>query len=142
MFMGTPAMSKTSQAQDQIQSGKIATPNAPPLELVVTRPQGLYLLPNKKKQRRKIWFVVLGLSVVVVAGLLLARRQLNSQRNAIFETAKIERGPIQAFITATGNLNPVVNVQVGSQVSGNIKAPLCGFQHKGPEGPTCCPNRS
>jgi HlyD family secretion protein len=98
------------------------------LELVVTRPQGLYLLPNKEKQRRKIWFVVLGLSVVVVAGLLLARRQLNSQRNASFEAAKI--GPIQAFITATGNLNPVVNVQVGSQVSGNIKALYADFNTK------------
>jgi HlyD family secretion protein len=123
-------MSKPGQAQDQIQSGRIANPNTPPLELVVTRPQELYLLPNKKKQRRKIWFVVLGLSVVIVAGLLLVRRQLNSQRNASFETAKIERGPIQAFITATGNLNPVVNVQVGSQVSGNIKALYADFNTK------------
>jgi hypothetical protein len=122
-------MSKTSPAQDQIQPGRIAAPSTPPLELVVTRPE-LYLLPNKKKQRRKIWFVVLGLSVVIGAGLLLVRRQLNSQRNASFETAKIERGPIQAFITATGNLNPVVNVQVGSQVSGNIKTLYADFNTK------------
>ena len=100
------------------------------MELVVTRPQELYLLPNKTKQRRKIWLVVLGLSVVIVAGLLLVRRHLNSQRNASFETAKVERGPIQAFITATGNLNPVVNVQVGSQVSGNIKALYADFNTK------------
>jgi HlyD family secretion protein len=123
-------MSKTSQAQDQIQSGRIATPNNRPLELVVTRPQELYLVPNKKRQRRKIWLVLLGLSVVIVAGLLLVRRHLNSQRNASFETAKVERGPIQAFITATGNLNPVVNVQVGSQVSGNIKALYADFNTK------------
>ena len=123
-------MSKTSQTQDQIQPSRIATPNTPPLELVVTRPQELYLLSNKKKQRRRIWFVVLGLSVVIVAGLLLVRRQLNPQRNASFETAKIERGPIQAFITATGNLNPVVNVQVGSQVSGNIKTLYADFNTK------------
>jgi HlyD family secretion protein len=72
----------------------------------------------------------LGLSAVIVAGLILVRRQLHSQRNASFETARIERGPLQAFITATGNLNPVVNVQVGSQVSGNIKAPYADFNTK------------
>src|SRR6266498_1184043 len=31
-----------------------------------------------------------------------------------------QRGPITQAVTATGTLNPVVNVQVGSQVSGNI----------------------
>lgn len=123
-------MSKSRQAQDQSQSGRIATPNTPPLESIVTRPQVLCPFPNKRKQHRKIWFVVLGLSVVIVAGLLMVRRQLNSERSASFETAKIERGPLQAFITATGNLNPVVNVQVGSQVSGNIKALYADFNTK------------
>lgn len=123
-------MSEIRQAQNQVQSGGLATPNTPPANLVVTRPQELSLLHYKKKQRRRIWFVVLPLGVVIVVGLLLVRRQLNSQRNSSFETAKIERGPIQAFITATGNLNPVVNVQVGSQVSGNIKALYADFNTK------------
>lgn len=32
-----------------------------------------------------------------------------------------DKGPITQAVTATGTLNPVVNVQVGSQVSGNIQ---------------------
>jgi HlyD family secretion protein len=40
------------------------------------------------------------------------------------------RGPIQASVTATGTLNAVVNVQVGSQVSGNIKALYADFNTK------------
>jgi HlyD family secretion protein len=60
----------------------------------------------------------------------LFRGHVNSQKALRFETATIERGPIQAFITATGNLNPVVNVQVGSQVSGNIKALYADFNTK------------
>jgi HlyD family secretion protein len=44
-------------------------------------------------------------------------------QNAIgYETVPVERGPIQARVTATGNLNAVVDVLVSSQVSGNIKA--------------------
>src|ERR1700687_1877973 len=36
--------------------------------------------------------------------------------------AAVERGLIQSSVTATRTLNAVVDVQVGSQVSGNIKA--------------------
>ncbi len=38
-----------------------------------------------------------------------------------FQTAAVTKGPITQAVTATGTLNPVVNVQVGSQVSGNIQ---------------------
>ena len=38
-----------------------------------------------------------------------------------FRLAKVERGPLTAAVSATGNLNAVITVQVGSQVSGQIK---------------------
>ena len=37
-----------------------------------------------------------------------------------YRTAKVERGPLQAVVVATGTLNAVTTVQVGSQVSGQI----------------------
>src|SRR5467141_1674805 len=46
---------------------------------------------------------------------------------AQFQTATITRGPITQAVTATGTLNPVVNVQVGSQVSGNIAKLFADF---------------
>ena len=36
------------------------------------------------------------------------------------QSATVTRGPITQAVTATGTLNPVVNVQAGGQVSGNI----------------------
>jgi HlyD family secretion protein len=39
----------------------------------------------------------------------------------VYRVARIERGSIVATVSATGTLNPVVSVQVGSQVSGQIK---------------------
>src|SRR5919205_1012028 len=44
-----------------------------------------------------------------------------------YRTARVERGPLTATISATGNLNAVTTVQVGSQVSGQIKELLVDF---------------
>jgi HlyD family secretion protein len=62
--------------------------------------------------------LILG-AVLVVAGAFLLSRCRNSAGSE-FQTTKVTRGPITQAVTATGTLNPVVNVQVGSQVSGNI----------------------
>ena len=38
-----------------------------------------------------------------------------------YRMVRVERGPLTAAVSATGNLNAVITVQVGSQVSGQIK---------------------
>jgi HlyD family secretion protein len=61
--------------------------------------------------------------LVLVTGLFVIAfvvRQCRNGAAANYQTATITRGPITQAVTATGTLNPVVNVQVGSQVSGNI----------------------
>lgn len=47
-----------------------------------------------------------------------------------YQTAPVERGSILSSISATGNANAVVTVQVGSQVSGNVKALYADFNSK------------
>ncbi|HEU5193633.1 MAG TPA: efflux RND transporter periplasmic adaptor subunit, partial [Methylomirabilota bacterium] len=44
-----------------------------------------------------------------------------------YRTVKIERGPLTAAVSSTGNLNAVTTVQVGSQVSGQIKELFADF---------------
>lgn len=44
-----------------------------------------------------------------------------------YRLAKVERGPLTAAVSATGNLNAVITVQVGSQVSGQIKDLMADF---------------
>ncbi len=39
-----------------------------------------------------------------------------------YRTQPVERGSVVSMVTATGTINPVVSVQVGSQVSGMIKS--------------------
>ncbi len=66
-----------------------------------------------------IWLMIL-VAVVVVAGagvwhILRARADAPD-----YQTVPIARGDLTNLVTATGTLNPVVNVTVGSQVSGII----------------------
>jgi HlyD family secretion protein len=44
-----------------------------------------------------------------------------------YKSALVDRGPITAIVTATGTVNPVVSVQVGSQVSGKISRLFADF---------------
>lgn len=44
-----------------------------------------------------------------------------------FSTTKVARGDVTQAVTATGTLNPVLNVQVGSQISGNIQKLYADF---------------
>ena len=45
----------------------------------------------------------------------------------VFRTAKVDKGNLVASVSASGTLNAVVSVQVGSQVSGQIKEVLVDF---------------
>ena len=47
--------------------------------------------------------------------------QSNSKSETQYQTAVVSRGALIQTVTATGQLNPVVNVQVGSQISGRIQ---------------------
>src|SRR2546430_7348652 len=61
--------------------------------------------------------------VALIIALLIVAFVVHQCRNAggaNYQHAIVTRGAITQAVTATGTLNPVVNVQVGSQVSGNI----------------------
>jgi HlyD family secretion protein len=69
-------------------------------------------------------FIALGI-VLLLAALFLRWCKASGEQS--FQTATVTRGPITQAVTATGTLNPVVNVQVGSQVSGNIQKLFVDF---------------
>src|SRR5215472_4277190 len=68
--------------------------------------------------------------LVVIGGLLLIAFVVHNLRRsgaATYQTATVTHDSITQAVTATGMLNPVVNVQVGSQVSGNISKLFVDF---------------
>ena len=73
------------------------------------------------------WLLAASVVVVLAIGATLYFR---GPAQPAYITAAIDRGDIEAAITATGNLNAVKTVQVGSQVSGNILALYADFNTK------------
>src|SRR5207247_4402169 len=68
--------------------------------------------------------------LVIIVGLIVfafVLRQGRESGAAKYQTATATRGSLTQAVTATGTLNPVVNVQVGSQVSGNIAKLFADF---------------
>ena len=62
------------------------------------------------------------LAAVVLAAAAAALWYFTGSGSAVqYRTAKIERGSITATVSSSGTVNPVISVQVGSQVSGQIK---------------------
>ena len=73
------------------------------------------------------------LYAIVVFGAAFGGRSLGTaegQSGLQYRTAAVERGEVDYAISATGNPNAVVTVQVGSQVSGNIMALYADFNSK------------
>jgi HlyD family secretion protein len=85
--------------------------------------------------KRKKYLIGMVIIILILAGGFFLR-QLNSQNgsNQKFRLAKVERGEINLVVTATGTINPVINVLVGSQVSGTIKALYADFNSQVKEG--------
>ena len=77
------------------------------------------------------WLILTG---VVVAVGVFAAFGLNRNTQAQHFTAKVELGEIDDVVEATGTINAVITVQVGSQVSGSIAKLNADFNsrvHKG-----------
>jgi HlyD family secretion protein len=80
-------------------------------------------------KRNWVWILV----ILVAAGLFVAFR-LNQKPEEEYFTAKVEQGDIRQVIEATGTINPVTLVQVGSQVSGMISKLYVDFNSKVTQG--------
>src|ERR1035438_3214284 len=62
--------------------------------------------------------IILAVVAVIVGGVWYFKRGHTDAPD--YQTVTVTRGDLTQVVTATGILNPVVNVTVGSQVSGRI----------------------
>jgi HlyD family secretion protein len=75
---------------------------------------------------RAAW-IALGAALVALAGFAIWQWVAPEKSAGTYRLAKVERGPLTAVVSATGSLTPVTSVQVGSQVSGQIKELFVDF---------------
>ena len=70
-------------------------------------------------KNKKLWYIIAAIAVcVILAVWLLSGGKKESKVS--FETAKVEKTNISTSITATGTIEPVTSVTVGTQVSGIV----------------------
>jgi HlyD family secretion protein len=72
--------------------------------------------------------------LILVGGFIFYQRMGQNGSNQKFRTMKVERGEISLTVTATGTINPVITVLVGSQVSGTIKDLYADYNSRVKEG--------
>ena len=87
--------------------------------------------PPPRKWKLKL---LLLLAVVAAGAYYLHRQGTSATAVPAFTTTTADRGDLERAVIATGKLEPVVNVEVGSQVSGNIAEILADFNSEVTEG--------
>lgn len=82
------------------------------------------LAPPAKPVRKTL---LIGLTLLLLAAVAAWYWWTTGPPPIQYKTASVDRGPITAIVTATGTLNPVISVQVGSQVSGKVSQLFADF---------------
>ena len=86
-------------------------------------------LPGQPSRSRLPWLISIVI-VIAVGGWGMWYWWTSGAPPIHYKTAVVDRGPITAIVTATGTINPVVSVQVGSQVSGKVAKLFADFNSK------------
>ena len=77
----------------------------------------------RQKKHTLIVLLVLGVGLALGAWWYVRDRR----RPVAYQTARVERGPLSRLVIATGTVNPMATVQVGTYVSGPIKELFVDF---------------
>jgi HlyD family secretion protein len=78
------------------------------------------------RHKKLVTFAVIALAVLVTVGMVVRARSNSPQ----YLTAKVERGDITAAVQATGTINPLTTVPVGSYVSGTVQYIFADFNSR------------
>ncbi len=73
------------------------------------------------KKKGKIWLIILGVIVAVVVATLIVKATKSANKELVVRTHVVEEYTIENTVTATGTIEPVETVEVGTQVSGKVE---------------------
>ena len=76
---------------------------------------------NQMKKKRITWWVILGVLVLALLGLWIARKAKASNKELVIRTHVVAPYTVENTVTATGTIEPVETVEVGTQVSGKVE---------------------
>ena len=73
------------------------------------------------KKKRKIWLIILAVVVVAIAAIVVVKVTKSANKELVIRTHVVEEYTVENTVTATGTIEPVETVEVGTQVSGKVE---------------------
>jgi HlyD family secretion protein len=73
------------------------------------------------KKKRKIWWIILGIVVVAIAATIIVKASKSANKELVIRTHVVTEYTVENTVTATGTIEPVETVEVGTQVSGKVE---------------------
>ena len=106
-------------------------PGSQPVPMI---PNPLPAVPIRVRRRRGRWLVASAILLAVAVAALELWRASQAPAIVHYVTAPVTRGTVIRAVTASGSVNPVTTIQVGTYVSGVIQELYCDYNtqvHKG-----------
>lgn len=73
------------------------------------------------KKKAKIWLIILGVVIVAIAVFLITKASNSAKKELVIRTHVVNEYTVENTVTATGTIEPVETVEVGTQVSGKVE---------------------
>jgi HlyD family secretion protein len=73
------------------------------------------------KKKTKIWLIILGIVVAAIAVMLIVKARKSANKELVIRTHVVTEYTVENTVTATGTIEPVETVEVGTQVSGKVE---------------------
>jgi len=73
------------------------------------------------KKKRKIWLIILAVVVVAIATIIIIKAMKSANKELVIRTHVVGEYTVENTVTATGTIEPVETVEVGTQVSGKVE---------------------
>ncbi len=77
-------------------------------------------MPNNSKRKKKRLVALIGISILVIALIVVAILSGGKEKVVAVQVAKVERRNITQIVTGTGRIQPEVEVKISAEVSGEI----------------------
>jgi HlyD family secretion protein len=88
--------------------------------------QTIGLTPGRRRWRVGRWLVAI-VAVLLAAAALLQMRTLAPQPASPYKTEPVQQGALTVSVTATGELKPVTQVNIGTEISGIVESVAVDF---------------
>ena len=73
------------------------------------------------KKKNNKWWIILGVIAAIIIAIIIVKTTKSSQKELVIRTHVVGEYTVENTVTATGTIEPVETVEVGTQVSGKVE---------------------